>query len=280
MAGLYFPHDFTAAKDSKIISLRMALGWEGYGVFWALIEMLASEASHILPTDYNALAWELRYDAGKLKKLVCDFGLFTLTKDGSGFYSERMSQQLQEVDELREKRRSAANKRWKNANAMQVHTKSDANKIKENKINTSADAEVARVNATATAAAEEGSALEEWRYVEAASPFSLQTIALCDEIATKFNLVDGRCYAQQVENLLRQVHRPGMVDGAEVVRNGLKKLDTAKAVASGKVRITVTRFLRLEIFQRLINGDYDDVFGTNKNKSWSQAGVSFENEVY
>lgn len=107
MAGLYFPHDYTAAKDSKIIALRKAFGWEGYGVFWALIEMLASDSSHILPTDYNSLAWELRFDAGKLKKLVCDFGLFTLTEDGSGFYSERMSQQLQDIDDLRQKRSKA-----------------------------------------------------------------------------------------------------------------------------------------------------------------------------
>ena len=107
MAGLYFPHDYTAAKDSKIIALRMAFGWEGYGVFWALIEMLASDSSHTLPTDYNSLAWELRFDAGKLKKLICDFGLFTLTEDGSGFYSERMSQQLQDIDELRQKRSKA-----------------------------------------------------------------------------------------------------------------------------------------------------------------------------
>jgi len=107
MAGLYFPHDYTAAKDSKIIALRMAFGWEGYGVFWALIEMLASDSSHTLPTDYNSLAWELRFDAGKLKRLICDFGLFSLTEDGSGFYSERMSQQLQDIDELRQKRSKA-----------------------------------------------------------------------------------------------------------------------------------------------------------------------------
>ena len=135
MAGLYFPHDFTASGDSKIVKLRRALGWEGYGIYWALIEKLASESSHVLATDYDDLGYDLRCDAGKLKRVVCDFGLFILAEDSSSFYSERLTEQLKKLDTNREKRRNAANARWSknannddcNANAMQMHNQRDAN---------------------------------------------------------------------------------------------------------------------------------------------------------
>lgn len=47
-----------------------------------------------------------------------------------------LDEQLTDFDELKEKRRKAANKRWKNASAMQVHSKSNAkreDKIREEK---------------------------------------------------------------------------------------------------------------------------------------------------
>jgi len=36
----YFSHDSNARNDEKILMLRSEYGWEGYGIFWALIEMM------------------------------------------------------------------------------------------------------------------------------------------------------------------------------------------------------------------------------------------------
>lgn len=275
MASLYFPHDFTASRDSKIIELRKETGWEGYGLYWALLEMLGSDSDHELPTKYNHLAWELRTDSGLLKKVVEDFGLFTLADDGSSFYSERLSRQLEEMDVIRKKRQDAANKRWKNANAQETECKSIANaqetecikkeKKKKKNIN-SADAEL-RTRETAAAAEP---------IFDSSEIFSPQTLALCDEIAAKFNVIDGRVYARQVDSLLRAVNRPGIVDGATVIRDGLKLLDTAKAVLAGKPKMTITRFLREDIFLRLINGDYDEVYSKSSKKQTPDLGVSIE----
>lgn len=97
--------------------LRKQLKWEGYGLYWALMERLVSETTHILDTDYNTLAWDLRADAGVVKQIICDFGLFTLTADGSGFYSEKIMQRCKAADELKKARSEAgkkgARKRWK-----------------------------------------------------------------------------------------------------------------------------------------------------------------------
>lgn len=128
MTCFYFKHDFDASRDSKIIKLRQAYGWEGYGVFWALLEILASNEHHHLETDYNALAWSLRADAEMLKHLVEDFELFAFTEDRGTFYSKRMITQLESLDELRKKRSEAGKKgnakRWKNhevvANAIEI----------------------------------------------------------------------------------------------------------------------------------------------------------------
>lgn len=120
--------------------LRKQLKWEGYGLYWALMERLVSETTHILDTDYNTLAWDLRADAGVVKQIICDFGLFTLTADGSGFYSEKIMQRCKAADELKKARSEAgkkgARKRWKQsddstpiASAIQSDSKPMANAI-------------------------------------------------------------------------------------------------------------------------------------------------------
>ena len=35
----YFPHDSNARNDIKLIKLRSKYGYEGYGVYFALIEL-------------------------------------------------------------------------------------------------------------------------------------------------------------------------------------------------------------------------------------------------
>lgn len=115
---------------------------------------------------------------------------------------------------------------------------------------------------------------ESWRYSD--SEYSPEFLALLDEIAAKFNLLDARMYARQLESLLREVHRPGVVDGITVVRDGLKKLDTAEAVKKNFVTMSVTRFLRYEIFIKLINGDYDTVYKKKRGRAEPEDTTSFD----
>ena len=46
------------------------LGWEGYGIYWALVERLRNEANYTLECDYDCLAFALRTDKDKIKSIV------------------------------------------------------------------------------------------------------------------------------------------------------------------------------------------------------------------
>ena len=35
----YFSHDANARNDPKVVTLRLNMGWEGYGLYWALLEI-------------------------------------------------------------------------------------------------------------------------------------------------------------------------------------------------------------------------------------------------
>ena len=41
----YFQHDFFAMSDKKIRKLIFELGYEGYGIFWAVVEFMHREES-------------------------------------------------------------------------------------------------------------------------------------------------------------------------------------------------------------------------------------------
>ncbi|MDR1224253.1 MAG: hypothetical protein LBL07_15440, partial [Tannerella sp.] len=92
--------------------------------------------------DYNIIAFDLRMSNSLVKSVVEDFGLFEFTGDGKHFYSESFHRRMQKKDGVSEKRSNAAKKRWENmqlhseddANALQMHHKNDASKVKRSKV--------------------------------------------------------------------------------------------------------------------------------------------------
>lgn len=142
----YFPHDSNARNSDKLIPLRARFGAEGYGIYFMLIERLREESSYMSVKDYNMLAFDLRVDAGKVKSVIEDFGLFAFTDDGKCFYSESLMRRMKVKDEKSEKARQSAKSRWnkseRKANAPKSECerianapKSDAIKVKESKDN-------------------------------------------------------------------------------------------------------------------------------------------------
>ena len=101
----YFSHDSNSRQDEKIIALRMKHGWEGYGLFWALIEKLRDVAKYMCVKDYNLIAFDLHSDASKIKSIIEDFGLFSFTtNDGNEcFYSESLSRRMSKFDDTKSK---------------------------------------------------------------------------------------------------------------------------------------------------------------------------------
>ena len=139
----YFSHDSNAKDDPKILKLRMNLGWEGYGLFWGLIELLRNQPDYRMQKHYMSIAFALHTDESKIKSLVNDFDLFS--QDQDLFWSESLLKRMELKEEKSEKMRNAANKRWNkdlDAEAMHKHSISNAeamqlkeSKVKESKLN-------------------------------------------------------------------------------------------------------------------------------------------------
>lgn len=142
----YFSHDSNAKDDPKILQLRMEMGWEGYGLFWALVEMLRNESDYRMRTHYKSIAFALHTQEDSIQRIINDFDLFGI--DDQFFWSESLLKRMEMKEERSEKARESAKKRWNqsnSANAMQTHSESNADamqlkeskgkEIKENEIN-------------------------------------------------------------------------------------------------------------------------------------------------
>ena len=115
--------------------MRSKLGIESYGIFWALLELLFSEENKLCIDDYSVLAFSLQCDPSILKQVVEDFDLFII--EDNHFYSSRLNNHIQEINNKSNKAKENANKRWNNATAMQPHSDSNASKVKYSKVDKS-----------------------------------------------------------------------------------------------------------------------------------------------
>ena len=130
----YFSHDYDARADEKIQNLIYKMVYEGYGLFWAITEMLYQNDGY-MRLEYERIAFALHTDEDKVQKLINDFGLFKVNT--KKFHSESVLNRLIERDEKSRKATNSALTRWnkdnkKDANAMR--TQCDSNAIKESKV--------------------------------------------------------------------------------------------------------------------------------------------------
>ena len=135
MKKTYFNHDSVARLDIRVIKLRSKLGYEGYGLFWAVLELLFTEENKLCIEDYDSLAFGLQCDPKVLKQVIEDFDLFVL-EDGC-FYSRRLNNHIEEINNKSNKAKENASKRWNNATAMQPQCNRNASKVNKSKVNKS-----------------------------------------------------------------------------------------------------------------------------------------------
>jgi len=127
MKKTYFNHDSSARTDLRIIKLRAKLGYEGYGVFWALLELLFTEENKLCVDDYSEIAFGLQTDPKILKQVIEDFDLFNVEDDC--FYSKRLNKQIEEINSKSNKAKENASKRWKNAVAKRTDSGRIASRV-------------------------------------------------------------------------------------------------------------------------------------------------------
>ena len=124
MKKTYFLHQSDSFTDYKIIKMRSKLGIESYGIFWAVLELLFKEENKLCIDDYEPLAYSLQCDADKLKAVIEDFDLFVIEDDC--FYSKRLNEHIEEINNKSNKAKENAAKRWNNAVAMPSQNKRTA----------------------------------------------------------------------------------------------------------------------------------------------------------
>ena len=118
----YFSHDCNARHDEKILMLRAEHGWEGYGLYWALVEMMFESTNTALSHGKLAgISLSLGIDMAMLSAVIDTCiaeGLFT--SDSEMFWSDslrrRKSKFTEKSERLRKQRSEAGRKgaaaRW------------------------------------------------------------------------------------------------------------------------------------------------------------------------
>jgi len=119
MKAAYFSHDEDARNDPKMIKIRLKYGIEGYGCYFAILEMFNSEDCHALDysqEQFDAIAYELhtKFDTKEFIDKCIEVGLFTT--DGERFWSESFNRRFAEIEEKANARSQIAEKaaaaRW------------------------------------------------------------------------------------------------------------------------------------------------------------------------
>lgn len=100
----YFQHDNTASSDEKIIDLLAVKGYEGYGIYWALIELLHKNDGK-MQLNSKRLAYAIQIDEQTLLSIIKDFNLFII--EGDYFHSKRLLNQITYRKNIVELRRKA-----------------------------------------------------------------------------------------------------------------------------------------------------------------------------
>ena len=112
----YFSHDANARRDLRINELLIIYGYEGYGWYWALVEMMREQADYKLGINgkysIQIYADELKTTPEKINGFIQDcineFKLFV--SDDEQFWSESLLRRMAKMEETHQKLSEAGRK--------------------------------------------------------------------------------------------------------------------------------------------------------------------------
>ena len=134
----YFPHDSNAQHDEKILQLRAKHGWEGYGLYWAIIERLRdNEDFKFSLTAIPGLSISLSHPQDSLEAMLEDcFTIGLLHKLDGCFYSDSLMRRMNEIDARREVFRESGRRGGIASSQAKASLKPpSSSKVKESKVN-------------------------------------------------------------------------------------------------------------------------------------------------
>lgn len=126
----YFPHDYNARNDVKIIKLLRAKGLAGLGLYWCIVETLYQNGGKMKIEECESIAFALHLHFEDVSEVITEFDLFS--NDGTNFWSESIFRRLEKRKDVSEKRKKAAEARWIGQIPMQMQCKCNANAMQNN----------------------------------------------------------------------------------------------------------------------------------------------------
>ena len=140
MNTYYLGLDLNLPQSIKILKVKKALGFSGFGLYVELLLKLAqSEDYELSMNDYDLLAYEFRLETKYVKSLIEDFDLFMFKDDK--FFCEDVKEKMQILEAKKEAGRKAgkasgeARKKKSNKRPTTVRTNAEQDKErKDNKI--------------------------------------------------------------------------------------------------------------------------------------------------
>ena len=129
----YFSHDSNARNDQRLMRIRMKYGMEGYGIYFATIEILREAANYTLELkDIPTIAYDLKVDLNLVEEIIFNYDLFII--DEKLFYSSSLKRRMERLDNKREKLSKAGRKGGK-ASAKVKHGLTIAKPLNKSKVN-------------------------------------------------------------------------------------------------------------------------------------------------
>jgi len=119
----YFSHDCNARNDEKILMLRAEYGMEGYGIFWALIEMMFEDnETRLSHARVKGIAVSCSIAVAMLSDVIdAAISEKLFTSNGTYFWSDSLRKRKGKFEIGREKKslagKAGAAKRWNTAEA-------------------------------------------------------------------------------------------------------------------------------------------------------------------
>ena len=109
---LFIKHDFNAMQDKKHRALMRRHGAKGYGIFWAMLELMANEPDGILTWDaltIETFCYDVNEKPESVQEVIdaCCGDLELFIRDGDNIRSQRLCDWKAEMEASREKKSKA-----------------------------------------------------------------------------------------------------------------------------------------------------------------------------
>lgn len=101
----YFSHDLSSCEDKKIKKLIRDMGYEGYGLFWRIVEFMHRNELQVGEEDLIE-----KSETEKIKKILNDYNLFH--KEDGYYISDRIQRNIERQKKKKTAAQKAVQSRW------------------------------------------------------------------------------------------------------------------------------------------------------------------------